>query len=259
MAKALFFDIDSTLVSFKTHNIPESTIEALTAAKNNGVDIFISTGRPRPLINNIQSISHLVKGYITTNGAYCFAGNQTISCAPIHQEEAESLLNQSDKMGYACIIVGEHDLAMHNPNPRAMSIFRDMLNIFNLPELPLPHMLNQNILQLTPFITPGEERTILPLLKNVEISRWCNEFADITAKGVSKAKGLKEIAEWGGYPISDTIAFGDGGNDLTIIKAAGIGVAMGNANPELKQAADFITTTVDDNGIYNALRHFNVI
>ena len=100
---------------------------------------------------------------------------------------------------------------MHNPNPRAMSIFRDMLNIFNLPELPLPHMLNQNILQLTPFITPGEERTILPLLKNVEISRWCNEFADITAKGVSKAKGLKEIAEWGGYPISDTIAFGDGG------------------------------------------------
>ena len=131
MAKALFFDIDGTLVSFKTHNIPESTIEALTAAKNNGVDIFISTGRPRPLINNIQSISHLVKGYITTNGAYCFAGNQTISCAPIHQEEAESLLNQSDKMGYACIIVGEHDLAMHNPNPRAMSIFRDMLNILD--------------------------------------------------------------------------------------------------------------------------------
>ena len=99
MAKALFFDIDGTLVSFKTHNIPESTIEALTAAKNNGVDIFISTGRPRPLINNIQSISHLVKGYITTNGAYCFAGNQTNSCAPNNQEEPESLHKQKAKNG----------------------------------------------------------------------------------------------------------------------------------------------------------------
>jgi hydroxymethylpyrimidine pyrophosphatase-like HAD family hydrolase len=55
------------------------------------------------------------------------------------------------------------------------------------------------------------------------------------------------------------MAFGDGGNDLTIIKKAGIGVAMGNAGDELKRAADYVTSSVDDDGILNALKHFDVI
>lgn len=75
MIKALFFDIDGTLVSFKTHTIPDSTIQALTAAKSKGIEIYISTGRPYPLINNISAIEHLIDGYITANGAYCFIGN----------------------------------------------------------------------------------------------------------------------------------------------------------------------------------------
>ena len=53
MIKALFFDIDGTLVSFKTHHIPVSTIEALETAKAKGIQIFISTGRPRVIINNL--------------------------------------------------------------------------------------------------------------------------------------------------------------------------------------------------------------
>lgn len=79
MIKALFFDIDGTLVSFTTHPIPESTVDALTAAKASGIGIYISTGRPYSLINNIGQISHLVDGYITANGAYCFAGDKAIS------------------------------------------------------------------------------------------------------------------------------------------------------------------------------------
>lgn len=55
------------------------------------------------------------------------------------------------------------------------------------------------------------------------------------------------------------MAFGDGGNDLTIIQEAGIGVAMGNAGENVKVVADYVTTSVDDNGVRNALRHFGVI
>ena len=74
MIKALFFDIDGTLVSFKTHQIPVSTIEALEAAKAKGIQIFISTGRPRVIINNLAALQErkLIDGYITMNGAYCF-------------------------------------------------------------------------------------------------------------------------------------------------------------------------------------------
>lgn len=63
--KAAFFDIDGTLVSFKTHQIPASTIKAIEQAKEQGVKIFISTGRPVAIINNIDTIRHLIDGYIT--------------------------------------------------------------------------------------------------------------------------------------------------------------------------------------------------
>lgn len=70
MIKALFFDIDGTLVSFRTHTIPQSTIDALTEAKAKGINIYISTGRPVSIITNIGAISHLIDGYITANGAF---------------------------------------------------------------------------------------------------------------------------------------------------------------------------------------------
>ena len=79
MIKALFFDIDGTLVSFNTHQIPQSAIQAITRAKEKGIKIYISTGRPLSLINNIDSIKHLIDGYITTNGAYCLLSS-TYKC-----------------------------------------------------------------------------------------------------------------------------------------------------------------------------------
>ncbi len=59
MIKALFFDVDGTLVSFKTHQIPQSTIDALTEAKRRGTGIYISTGRPMRLINNLDNVSSI--------------------------------------------------------------------------------------------------------------------------------------------------------------------------------------------------------
>ena len=71
--------------------------------------------------------------------------------------------------------------------------------------------------------------------------------------------GLRAIAAHEGFAIEHTIAFGDGGNDATMIRAAGIGIAMGNALDSLKQQADYTTTSVDDDGIRTALRHFGII
>ena len=62
-----------------------------------------------------------------------------------------------------------------------------------------------------------------------------------------------------GIKLEETMAFGDGGNDIDMIKHAGIGVAMGNARDEVKAAADYVTTSVDDNGILNALIELNIL
>ena len=81
----------------------------------------------------------------------------------------------------------------------------------------------------------------------------------ITTNGADKGKGILAMARHEGFDPSRTMAFGDGGNDTSMILQAGIGIAMGNAIDSLKHQADYVTTSVDDDGILNALRHFNVI
>ena len=88
MVKAIFFDIDGTLVSFETHKIPASTQEALKTLRDKGIKIFIATGRPQCLINNLGDLEF--DGYITVNGSYCFtAGHQPIYKGCIPQEDIE--------------------------------------------------------------------------------------------------------------------------------------------------------------------------
>ena len=77
----------------------------------------------------------------------------------------------------------------------------------------------------------------------------------LVCRNVSLAAGIRSE----GFDPKHTMAFGDGGNDTSMILQAGIGIAMGNAIDELKQQADYVTSSVDDNGILNALRHFQVV
>lgn len=258
MIKALFFDIDGTLVSFKTHRIPESTIEALTKAKANGVKIFISTGRPRQLINNIRDIEYLVDGYITTNGAYCFIGDEVILCNPIDPKNVIEIVDRVNHINCAYVIMGDKLTGIINEDDKSRN-FCKMLNTGELEKYPIDTLLNQKILQITPMIDTQQEKTVLHDIHGVESSRWYPDFADFTAKGTTKATGLSAITKALGCTLQETMAFGDGGNDATILKAAGIGVAMGNSGDALKEIADYVTTSVDDNGVYNALKAFKVI
>ena len=94
---ALFFDIDGTLVSFKTHEIPPSTILALTQAKANGHKVFIATGRPPLIITNLGAIEHLIDGYVTINGALCFVGNKIVRCKDIPHEAARLVVDDAQE------------------------------------------------------------------------------------------------------------------------------------------------------------------
>lgn len=84
-------------------------------------------------------------------------------------------------------------------------------------------------------------------------------FADINVAGVDKGTGLCEMVNFYGLNPSCTVAFGDGGNDIPMLRRAGIGVAMGNACENVKDHADFITGTVDDDGIKYALQYLGII
>ena len=257
---ALFFDIDGTLVSFKTHEIPASTIFALTQAKANGSRVYIATGRPPLIITNLGAIEHLIDGYITTNGALCFVGDQFVTCQPIPHEDVMTCVEDCREKGNSLIVVGRKDVAVFDPRGDVDRIFRQMLAVKNLDKvLPLDAVLQQDILQLTAFFPADYEPVLMARMSQCVSGRWHPEFTDITANGADKGKGILAIARHEGFDVGRTMAFGDGGNDTSMILQAGVGVAMGNAIDDLKRQADYVTTSVDDDGILNALRHFDVI
>lgn len=257
MIKALFFDIDGTLVSFHTHEIPPSAIEALAAAKAKGIHLFIATGRPGIIINNLTALQerNLIDGYITMNGGYCFVGEEVIYKSAIPATDVQALMQYCSGRNIPCIAVGEHDICVCQPNDLVRQIFHDFLKVDVLPvKTPEEAIQGREIFQMTPFITAEEEKEILPSIPNCEIGRWFPAFADITAKGNNKQKGIDEIIRHFNIRLEETVAFGDGGNDISMLRHAGIGVAMGNASDDVKAVADYITTAVDDDGIANALK-----
>ena len=155
MTKALFFDIDGTLVSFETHRIPSSTIEALEAAHAKGLKIFIATGRPKAIINNLSELQdrNLIDGYITMNGAYCFVGEEVIYKSAIPQEEVKAMAAFCEKKGVPCIFVEEHNISVCQPNEMVKKIFYDFLHVNVIPTVSFEEASNKEVIQMTPFIT----------------------------------------------------------------------------------------------------------
>ncbi len=262
MIRALFFDIDGTLVSFRTHAIPASTVRAIEAAKAQGLYVFIATGRPFAIINNLQALEsrHLIDGYITMNGAYCFAGGEVIYKGCMHPHDTQALMDFCLEKGRSNIVVHEKSICVCRPDDMVRQVFHEFLHVDVLPEAtPEEALSGGDIYQMTPFISVEEQREIAPQLALSEIGRWHPAFADITGRDNTKQRGIDQVIRRFGVQIEETMAFGDGGNDMGMLRHAGIGVAMGNAAHDVKAAARYVTTSVDDDGVASALKHFGVI
>ena len=115
------------------------------------------------------------------------------------------------------------------------------------------------VYQISPYIDAAAEAELVSLCHAVRGVRWHPDFVDLIPADGGKNRGMERMLCHYGLTRSQSIAFGDGGNDIDMLRYAGIGVAMGNATDETKQAADHVTGSVDDDGIAQALRHFGVI
>ena len=96
MIKAIFFDIDGTLLSFKTHQVPESTLQAFQLLKEKNIKVFVSTGRSYNQLGHIRYLDF--DGYITFNGGYCVTKEQEVIYKNnIPQKDIRSLLDYAKK------------------------------------------------------------------------------------------------------------------------------------------------------------------
>ena len=138
MIKAVFFDIDGTLVSFKTHVVPKSTLHAIELLKKKGIKVFIATGRHRRSINNLGDLEF--DGYVTLNGGYVFAGkDDVIYKHSIPDKDIEALVRYQEKEGeFPCAFVQEDEIFM-NYTDKAVN------DVFHLLNFPAPPILNERL------------------------------------------------------------------------------------------------------------------
>ncbi|NGF57412.1 Cof-type HAD-IIB family hydrolase [Parapedobacter sp. SGR-10] len=256
--KAVFFDIDGTLLSFKTHEVSASTEEAIAQLQAKGIKTILSTGRS---INSIDHVRYLnFDGYITFNGGYCVTQEGHILLRKtLDPGDIQSVLNYACQQPLSFSFMSEKEITIHDVTPEIAGMYAHL-------NLPVPKLVDINnvdtssILQTNIFLGPDDEEEFMKnIMPNSVASRWTPLFADVNPKGQSKKVGIDVFCEQFGINIAETMAFGDGGNDITMLKHVRTGIAMGNANPEVKQIADFITDDVDNDGIWNALKHFKVL
>ncbi len=100
MVKAIFFDIDGTLVSFNTHEMPESAYQALKQLQKNGIRIFIATGRGKDGLGVLRDLEF--DGYITLNGQFCYTKDRVIYENTIAKEQLEYLVSYLDEHPFPC-------------------------------------------------------------------------------------------------------------------------------------------------------------
>lgn len=257
MIKAVFFDIDGTLVSFKTHRVPDSTKRAIAALRAKGIRVFVASGRQLLAINNLEDLQF--DGYVTLNGGYCIVGERVIYKHSMPSEDMASLVQyMEERENFPCIFVHENTFCINYTDERTDEVFR-LLNFPQPPSLSLREAAKGEIFQLVAFFTKEQEKAIMAVMPHCEATRWNPLFSDVIPKGSSKQVGVDKMLDYFGISLDESMAFGDGGNDVLMLKHVGIGVAMGNAEDEVKQAADYVTDSVDEDGIEKALRHFGVI
>ncbi len=257
MIKAVFFDIDGTLLSFKTHRMAGTTRRSLDKLREKGILTFVATGRHIFEIKNLGG--WMPDGLVTLNGSYCTLGGEVVYKKAIDAGDISALVDRL-RQGpfYPFIFVAEKGMRVTDADESVCRMLR-MVDL-SLPEkASLEKLSGMEIFQLIGFFKENDEPEVMELLPHCHTTRWTSGFTDIISIGTDKWHGIGKILERLGITREETMAFGDGGNDVSMIRGAGIGVAMGNAGQEVQAEADYVTASVDEDGITQALEHFGII
>ncbi len=255
--KAIFFDIDGTLVSFENHTIPPLAKKEVETLRQKDIKLIIATGRALCDINNLEDLQF--DGYITANGAYCITNeNESLLSNLIPKDNLTNLAEYQKQKPFPCIFMTNRG-NFANYIDESIIALNKMVNL-PLPEImPMEEILGYDIFQIDAFITKEEEIDVFStVLTDCEGSRWHPTFVDINLKNNNKATGVEAFLKHYNIDIQHTMAFGDGGNDIPMLKYVAVGIAMGNASDEVKESADYVTSSVDENGIIEALKYFNL-
>lgn len=261
--KAVFFDIDGTLLDFDM-KVEDSTKKAIRELQKNDIYTFICTGRCRPMIPADGILNLGFDGIVGACGTYIEYHGDTILNREFEPEQAEFIAEVLRDAKLLTILEGVQGMYLDREACRASKdTFLDKLEI-NHGHIYLPlheHKGNYRFNKCSIKIMPESdyERAQSALESLAYPIFHGSDTVEFVPNGYNKATGIQFVCEHLGIEHKNTYAFGDSNNDLEMLEYAACGIAMGNGTKTAKEAADYITDDIHEDGIYNALKHFKLI
>ncbi len=257
----IFFDIDGTLIGESGHNMPESAVSAVGAARKNGHVCVINTGRTKKLVLPDMEKLSCFDSFLMGCGTMATLHDRVLFHRTIPKELAEEIIEALYRWEIDAVLEGSEN-NYHDSFDRIFTgVFADFVRQFagqgygNFREaagnFDKFYAYAENVEQMKGFA--GEFQGRLDFVDRKK------GFFEVMPKGCSKASGMEFLAERLGIPMEETAALGDSSNDIPMLRRAHIGIAMGNATEDVKAEAAYVTTSLEEDGVWNGLKWLGVI
>jgi len=247
--RILIFDIDGTTYQNDIKDNPASTKKALAQLRQAGYRLAICTSRsrdemvhlPADFLASMDAVASVAGGQIDADGR---RDNHWLDA---DQVAAGMAFLDSHEMVYRWVDGQGHGY-LNRHQPRYDGFFSYLYDMVP----PLKDYDGRPLVHILYYTDDGQLSSQARACfdrQNVVDFAPCHE---VTACGVDKAASVRRLAALFGLDAGQAAVFGDGGNDVGMLRAAGVGIAMGNACPACRQAADYVTDAIQDDGLYNA-------
>lgn len=246
--KIIFFDIDGTLIDMNKKCISEKTLETLIRLKEKNIILCIATGRSPLGLPHFKGVEF--DAFLTFNGSYCFNKRQSIFNNPILTKDVKEFIKNAASINRPVSIATKERL-ISNGIDRDLVEYHSFANLDVVVADDFEDVLNND--EIYQVLVGCRKKDYSELMKNVsyaKITAWWDRAVDIIPANSGKGIGVDKILEYYHLHRSEALAFGDGNNDIEMLQAVGLGIAMENASEELKATADDICGHVEDDGIY---------
>lgn len=254
--KLVFFDVDGTITSEKDGTIPVSTVVAIRQLVAKGIQVVAATGRPLSMCEELRELG--IETFITANGGYAKHQQTVIHKLPFNKDRLIDVMNFAKKENHGLSFYTE-SLCMNGVEEAAiLAVLHETLSLTNYPSSHAA-IHEEEIYLLCLFADDRDVESYRQTFPHLTFKRWHPYILNVFEKEVSKSVAIKEVLAYFNIKPHEAIAFGDGDNDIDMLKYVGFGIAMGNGSEGVKAVADYVTSCASKGGVREALVKLAVI